>query len=112
VVALARRLGEHLLAMTGRLCAEHGARLVRESRGRGLLIGIEFEADFLAGDFMLELMKRNVIVSYSLNAHRVVRLTPPAFLSESDVAWLSAAMQDSLIALGERYPKFSAQEEG
>lgn len=112
VVELSRQLGECLLAMTGKLCAQYGARLVRELRGRGLLIGIEFEADFLAGDFMLELMKRNVIVSYSLNAHRVVRLTPPAFLAESDVVWLSAAMQDSLIALAERYQNFSVQEEG
>ncbi|MGB8507546.1 MAG: aminotransferase class III-fold pyridoxal phosphate-dependent enzyme [Pyrinomonadaceae bacterium] len=112
VVALSRRLGEILLTLTAKLCAEYGTRLIREVRGKGLLIGIEFEADFLAGDFMLELMKRKVMVSYSLNAHRVVRLTPPAFLSDSDVAWLSAAIQDSLIALGERYRNFLEQEEG
>jgi putrescine aminotransferase len=111
VIARSQRLGETLLALTEKLCAEHGARLCREVRGRGLLIGIEFEADFLAGEFMLELMKRKVIASYSLNAHRVLRLTPPAFLSDADVAWLAAAIQDSLLALSERYWNFHPSEE-
>ncbi|MDQ3920450.1 MAG: aminotransferase class III-fold pyridoxal phosphate-dependent enzyme [Acidobacteriota bacterium] len=110
VVVLAQALGETLLAQTKGLCAEHGPRLIREVRGRGLLIGIEFETDFLAGDFMLELMKRKVVVSYSLNAYSVVRLTPPAFLSESDVAWLTGAIRDSLIALDVRYQNFLVQE--
>jgi putrescine aminotransferase len=111
VVALAHRLGETLLARIRELCARHCPRLFREVRGKGLLIGIEFEADFLAGDLMIELMKRKVIVSYSLNAHRVVRLTPPAFLSEADVGWLTAAFQDSVTALSERYQNFVPQEE-
>lgn len=111
VVARAARLGEILLTQIRELCALHCPRLFREVRGKGLLVGVEFEADFLAGDLMLELMKRKVIVSYSLNAHRVVRLTPPAFLSDADVGWLTAAFHDSVVALSERYPNFTAQEE-
>ncbi len=111
VIALSQRLGQTLLDLTQKLCAEHGPHICCEVRGKGILIGIEFAADFLAGEFMLELAKRKVLVSYSLNAHRVVRLTPPAFLSESDVAWLAAAIQDSLIVLAERYQNFRVPEE-
>lgn len=110
VVARARDLGEKLMTELGQTGLRDCPRLIREVRGEGLLIGIEFESEFLAGDFMIEMMHRNVIVSYSLNAHRVVRLTPPAFLTDSDVNWLSAACQDSLITLSERYPNFISEQ--
>ncbi len=33
---------------------------------------------------MLELLDRGVLVNHSLNAHRVVRLTPPAVLTDAE----------------------------
>lgn len=111
VVSRAHTLGETLLGQLGFLRNPLYARLVREVRGRGLLIGIEFAAEFLAGDFMIEMLKRNVIVSYSLNAHRVVRLTPSAFLAESDVKWLVTAARESLAVLDGRYPNFEGGQE-
>jgi putrescine aminotransferase len=60
---------------------------------------------------MIEMLKKNVVVSYSLNAHRVVRLTPPAFLSQSDVKWLVAAARESIAILDERYPNFEGEQE-
>lgn len=104
IVPRAKELGEKLLLKVKRILGEICPHLVREVRGIGLLIGIEFEAEFLAGDFMFELMHRNVLVSYSLNAHRVVRLTPPATLSESDLDWLTTAISESAIALLKRNP--------
>lgn len=112
VVPLACVLGETLLGQLEFLRGPRYSRLVREVRGRGILIGIEFGAEFLAGDFMIEMLKRNVVVSYSLNAHRVVRITPSAFLSESDVKWLMAAARECIAVLDERYPNFEANLEG
>jgi putrescine aminotransferase len=77
--------------------------LVADVRGLGLLIGIEFRADHLAGDFMLELLRRRVIVSHSLNAHRVVRLTPPAVLTATEVDWLLDAVQAAAGDLRQHY---------
>lgn len=111
VVPRARALGETLLGQLGFLLSPRSSRLVRDVRGRGILIGLEFGAEFLAGDFMIEMLKRNVVVSYSLNAHRVVRLTPSAFLSEGDVQWLVAAAREVLAVLDERYPNFAGQQE-
>ena len=76
-----------------------------------MLIGIEFTAAHLAADFMFELMKSNVIISYSLNAHRVARLTPPAFLNEEDVAWLMNAVQIGATTLAERYARYTFEED-
>lgn len=104
IVHRSKELGEKIFFQVKRILHEICPHLIREVRGIGLLIGIEFEADFLAGDFMFELMHRNVIVSYSLNTHRVVRLTPPAILSESDIDWLSNAISESAITLLKRNP--------
>ncbi|HEV7241677.1 MAG TPA: aminotransferase class III-fold pyridoxal phosphate-dependent enzyme [Thermoanaerobaculia bacterium] len=111
VVPLANALGETLFAQLGFLRGPRYSRIIRELRGRGILIGIEFESEFLAGDFMIEMLKKNVVVSYSLNAHRVVRLTPSAFLNEADVRWLIAATQESVAILDERYPNFVPERE-
>jgi putrescine aminotransferase len=110
VVPRAHALGEVLLTKLGSLRARY-PRMIYEVRGRGILIGIEFHAEFLAGDFMIEMLKKHVVVSYSLNAHRVVRLTPSALLSEADVKWLIAAVEESVAILDERYLDFVPKEE-
>lgn len=102
IVSRAGELGERILLKVKRILSETCPNLVYEVRGVGLLIGIEFEAAHLAADFMFELMRRNVLVSYSLNAQCVIRLTPPALLTESDVDWLTAAVSDSACALSKR----------
>jgi putrescine aminotransferase len=102
IVTLASELGKRILLKVKQILLEICPDLVREVRGVGLLIGIEFEAEHIAADFMFELMRRNVLVSYSLNAQHVIRLTPPALLTESDVDWLTSAISDSAFTLSER----------
>jgi putrescine aminotransferase len=102
VVERAALLGERLLAETRLALAEHGD-VVADIRGVGLLIGIEFRADHLAGDFAAELLRRRVIVSYSLGTNRVVRLTPPVSLDDDQIDWLATAMDASASAIAERY---------
>jgi putrescine aminotransferase len=111
VVSKAQALGERILVETQRILLANCPELIQEVRGVGLLTGIEFKAAHLAADFMFELMQSNVIISYSLNAHRVARLTPPAFLNEEDVAWLMNAVQIGATALAERYAHYTFEED-
>ncbi|MFE9632387.1 aspartate aminotransferase family protein [Streptomyces sp. NPDC006463] len=104
LVERARRLGELLLPQIAGAVAEYCPHLVREVRGAGLLIGIEFHDAGLAGEFLLELLHRDVIVNHSLNAHAVVRLTPPAVLTDAEAQELEQAVRDSARTLGERFP--------
>jgi putrescine aminotransferase len=83
LVDRARVLGDRLLADLRAALAPCGA-LVREVRGAGLLIGIEFGDPGTALDLVLDLLDRGVLVNHSLNAHRVVRLTPPAVLTDAE----------------------------
>ena len=52
---------------------------------------------------MLEMMSRRVLVSHSLNAHCVVRLTPPSTLTDDDVQLLVAAIAESFAAVVRRH---------
>ncbi|HEV2861430.1 MAG TPA: aminotransferase class III-fold pyridoxal phosphate-dependent enzyme [Pyrinomonadaceae bacterium] len=111
VAARARSLGARIFPEVREIFARNCPALVREVRGLGLLLGVEFEAEHLAGDFLFEMLSRRVIVSYSLNAHRVARLTPPALLTDADVEWLLEAVRATSLVLAERYPNFAAGKE-
>lgn len=92
LVTRSRHLGELLREeITSIVHSELGAA-VREVRGLGLLIGIELAVDGLAGELLLELLAAGVIANHSLNADRVLRLTPPALLSHSEVQFLLDAV--------------------
>ncbi|MFF8865354.1 aspartate aminotransferase family protein [Streptomyces sp. NPDC015139] len=104
LVQRARTLGTALLSQIAHAVAEHCPHLVREVRGEGLLIGVEFHDAGLAGEFLLELLLRDVIVNHSLNAHAVVRLTPPAVLTDTEAQELNEAVEQSARTLGERFP--------
>jgi putrescine aminotransferase len=85
----AAALGRRLMAELGEALApavESGVLL--ELRGAGLLIGLEFAAPALAGEFEIELVRRHVIPSHCLNRHSVVRCTPPVTLDDAQVRWL------------------------
>ncbi|WP_042574762.1 aspartate aminotransferase family protein [Rhodococcus sp. MEB064] len=65
-------------------------------RGRGLLIGLDFRDAGAAGRFLLALLDRRVVANHSLNASPVVRLTPPATMTDSDVDWMLTAVAGAL----------------
>lgn len=104
IVARASLLGSRILAMLRAQIAEQCPHLVTGIRGAGLLIGLELRDEHVAGDLALELLDRHVLVNHSLNAHRVIRLTPPAVLTEDDMGWLEDAFAQTLPILAARHP--------
>ncbi|MFI8091998.1 aspartate aminotransferase family protein [Streptomyces sp. NPDC086080] len=104
LVERAAALGGRILTALRAAVARHCPHLVREVRGLGLLIGIEFDEAGLAGEFLLELLARDVIANHSLNAHTVVRLTPPAVLAEPELDHLDDALDGAFRALAQRFP--------
>lgn len=109
LVGRARDLGAYLLASLRRVLGDAPPSVVREVRGVGLLLGIEFAAEHIAGDFIFELLRRKVIVSTSLNAHRVVRFTPPAVLTQAETDWLLGAVGEAVTQVCGRYASGSGE---
>jgi putrescine aminotransferase len=99
--------GRVVLDMVKEVVSAHCPGLVRQVRGRGLLVGIEFLSSDLATEFMMGLLDRRVIPSYSLNCHRVLRLTPPATLDDADLDWLAVALAGSARELAASAPILS-----
>jgi putrescine aminotransferase len=89
-------LGVRLLAVLRETHERHLGDAVAEIRGRGLLMGVEYAQPGLAGDVALELMAGGVLVNHSLNAAEVLRLTPPAVLTDADVEFFAAALDEAL----------------
>ena len=105
IVGRAAALGRQLVPSIDALLDSACPWLVREVRGVGLLIGIEFMQEGHAGSFVVEMLGRRVLLSHSLNANRVVRLTPPANLSDADLEWLLDAVGSAARRLATLFPE-------
>lgn len=81
----AAHLGERLLADSTTIVNNRLGHLGAGIRGRGLLIGIDIAAPGAAGELLINLIRHDVVANLSLNSTRVLRLTPPAILTDNDV---------------------------
>lgn len=68
-------------------------------RGIGLLIGIEFAAAERARRFVAETIARGVVINWTLNADRVVRLAPPLVIGPAELDFAVGTMRDALEAM-------------
>ena len=102
IVARAADLGVRLLSAVTALCAAYAGTLVAQVRGRGLLIGLQFAQQHVSGELVLALLDRGVLVNHSLNASTVLRLTPPAILSDQELDFFVQVFGDALAALPRR----------
>lgn len=80
----ATRKGERILT-TLRSLAKDYPDVIRQVRGKGLLIGIELVSEGASGLMISELIDRKVIVIHSLNNPRVIRISPPAVITDSQI---------------------------
>ncbi|WP_043268114.1 aminotransferase class III-fold pyridoxal phosphate-dependent enzyme [Streptomyces sp. CT34] len=99
LIERAGALGSRLLPEISGALAAAGPRSIRGVRGRGLLIGIEFASEAQAGLFLTHMLRERVLTSYTLNASRVIRLTPPAILEPDHISWLLRSLERSAVAL-------------
>jgi putrescine aminotransferase len=70
--------------------------LIREIRGKGMMIGVEFAEDEVGELVVAQLLKRGVCVAYALNNPRVLRFEPPLVLSEADADRVIDALDEAV----------------
>ncbi len=88
LVTRATDLGTALLPRIAEIAYRNIPELVVDVRGQGLLIGVELVEAGLAGELLIELFNHGVVANHSMNGSSVVRFTPPAVLSDTDVEFL------------------------
>jgi putrescine aminotransferase len=85
LVTRAASLGALLLPQLERIVAQYLGDRGCRVRGAGLLIAVEIDDPGTAGELLIDLVKHRIVANLSLNSDYVLRLTPPAVLTDTDV---------------------------
>lgn len=100
LVARSQQQGEKLMAAM-RAAQEKYPGTILEVRGRGLMIGVEFALDDIAGLAVAGLAGRNVLSAYTLNNPTVVRFEPPLIISDEEIEWAANAFDEAVASTAE-----------
>jgi len=84
IAGLCARRGEQLLAGMQQVAAEFD-NVIADVRGRGLLVGVEFTDPDIANLVIAGLIQENILTAFTLNQPEVVRLEPPALITEAEI---------------------------
>jgi putrescine aminotransferase len=82
--AAAAERGEQMKAGFERIAAQGGG-MIEAVRGEGLLIGVQFGHEDIAGLLIATLAGRNILAAYGLNNPGTIRFEPPLIISEEQV---------------------------
>jgi len=69
---------------------------VKDVRGLGMVAGIEFEEDDIGSLLIASCGKRDLLVAYSLNNPKVVRIEPPLIISDEEIDTMLRILDESL----------------
>jgi putrescine aminotransferase len=100
LVERSRVLGERLLSGLREIQARQ-PNMIKDVRGKGLLAGVEFELDDIAALVITGVARRNVIVAYSLNNPKVIRIEPPLIISEAQLDRAIQAVDEAIAETAE-----------
>ncbi|MEN6356245.1 MAG: aminotransferase class III-fold pyridoxal phosphate-dependent enzyme [Armatimonadota bacterium] len=75
--------------------------VVKEVRGKGLLAGVEFDHEDFAALVIAGCGRRDVLVAYSLNNPKVIRLEPPLIIDETELQRAIDAVDEAVAETAE-----------
>ncbi|HEB12629.1 MAG TPA: aspartate aminotransferase family protein [Actinobacteria bacterium] len=99
-----KELGE-ILKEKLRVVARRFPHIVKEIRGRGLLIGVELTKEGLGGVIIPEMVKNGVAVGYTLNMPRVIRIEPPLVIEVDLLDQAVAVFEKALVEADRLFDK-------
>jgi ornithine--oxo-acid transaminase len=101
LVAHSAELGGWLLAQLSELAARHP--LIHAVRGRGLFAGIELDPARADAHLLAEAMAARGVLSKDTHG-TVLRLSPPLTITQDELAWGLARIEEVLSDAGKRLP--------
>ena len=87
--------GEKLLSGLKGIQAKH-PKLVMDVRGRGLMIGVEFSDADIQKLTIGSLVENGVVVAYTLNNTKIMRVQPPLVITDAQIERVIAAFDIAL----------------
>ena len=70
--------------------------VIQEVRGKGLMIGIELTKEGIGGLIMSEMIGKGILVAYTLNNPKVIRIEPPLIISRELVDVVMKALAETV----------------
>ena len=74
---------------------------IKEVRGKGLMVGLEFAEDEVGELVVAQLLKYGVCVAYALNNPRVLRFEPPLIITAEQIEFALEAVDGAIVETGE-----------
>lgn len=70
--------------------------VIEEVRGKGLIIGIELTKEGIGGLLMSEMINKGILVAYTLNNPKVIRIEPPLVISKELIDIVVKALTETI----------------
>ncbi len=103
LVERSARLGKRMLDGLKALQSKY-PNMIKEVRGLGLLAGVQFAEDDIGSLVIAACGRRDLLVAYSLNNPKVIRLEPPLVITEAEldqaVEWVGEAIAETAEMIG------------
>lgn len=84
LLARSSEVGAYLKQGLEKIAAEYPS-VIKEVRGKGMMLGIELTKEGAGGMLMSLMIDKNVIVAYTLNNPKVIRMEPPLIVPKEVV---------------------------
>jgi putrescine aminotransferase len=98
LIAAAATKGQWLLEQL-RLLGARFPRIIKEARGRGLMLGLEFHSDEIGYAFARGVFSRGILLSGTLVNSRVLRVEPPLTITQEQMEVVLERFADTLAAM-------------
>ncbi len=105
----ASELGDYLLGQLREVARRH-SDVVKDVRGKGMLLGMEFTHPDIVLLVTAEALSRGVIVFYSLNNPAAFRIAPPLVISRAQLDRAVAILDESITAACDLVAQARAEE--
>lgn len=70
--------------------------VIRQVRGKGLMIGIELTKEGIGGLILSEMIDKGVLIAYTLNNPKVIRIEPPLIIELQQIDYVVSALKSAL----------------
>lgn len=70
--------------------------IIKEVRGKGLMLGIELTKEGIGGLILSEMIDKGVLVAYTLNNPKVIRIEPPLIITGQQIDYVIEAFNSAL----------------
>ena len=98
----AERMGAKLMEGLKRLKDKY-PRFIKDIRGKGLMIGIEFPSEDIGPLMSAEIRQNGVITIFTMNNPSVVRIMPTLVITDREVATILAAYDKAMGVVSKRF---------